>query len=66
MQTCIILNYVQADKLPIMIIQNKTSIYKCRNLRGNLGCNLFSEIIQISHTQCLNDAAAQRKTRPAA
>lgn len=43
--------------------QEQAPIYKCRNLRGNLDCNLFSEIIQISLTAHLTDAAAQRRSR---
>ena len=47
-----------------MILQSKTEpIYKCRNLRGNLDRNLFSEIIQISLTASWSDAAAQGGSR---
>lgn len=41
--------------------QGRASIYKCRNLRSNLDCNLFSHIIEISPTVSLTDAAARGK-----
>lgn len=41
--------------------QDRASIYKCRNLRSNLDCNLFSHIIEISPTVSLTDAAARGK-----
>lgn len=41
--------------------QDWASIYKCRNLRSNLDCNLFSHIIEISPTASLTDAAAPGK-----
>lgn len=41
--------------------QEKASIYKCRNLRSNLDCNLFSHIIEIAPTASLTDAAARGK-----
>lgn len=41
--------------------QDRPSIYKCRNLRSNLDCNLFSHIIEIAPTVSLTDAAARGK-----
>lgn len=35
--------------------QEQAPIYKCRNLKGNLDCNLFTEIIQISLAQQVSE-----------
>lgn len=41
--------------------QDWASIYKCRNLRSNLDCNLLSHIIEISPTASLTGAAARER-----